>query len=106
MLNNEEPINLMFRTSPQLLTTSSYDSIRRQNYGEIILLQRAPHLCTSGSYTQPPKYALSDHSQGSVSMQEIRVESIITRRIIHVCPAVQRNFTHAPIGNTKIPEYV
>lgn len=105
MLNNEEPINLMFRTSPQLLTTSSYDSIRRQNYGGIILLQRAPHLCTSGSYTQPPKYALSDHSQGSVSMQEIRVESIITRRIIHVCPAVQSKLhtrTDRKHQNTRI----
>lgn len=29
MLNNEEPINLMFRTSLQLLTMSSYDSICR-----------------------------------------------------------------------------
>lgn len=61
MLNNEEPIKLMFRTSPQLLTTSSYDSIRRQNYEEMILLQSDRHFSTSGPPTpehqgqdQPP----------------------------------------------------
>lgn len=39
MLNNEEPINLMFRTSLQLLTMSSYDSICRQNYGGGIIFR-------------------------------------------------------------------
>ena len=45
----------MFRTSPQLLTTSSYDSIRRQNYEEIILLQSAPRFLHIWFLnTQPP----------------------------------------------------
>lgn len=106
MLNNEEPINLMFRTSPQLLTTSSYDSIRRQNYGGIILLQRAPHLCTSGSYTQPPKYALSDHSTDPsvCKRSEWRAyyETLNTR--VSGC-AEETSHTHRS-EKTKIPEYV
>lgn len=61
MLNNEEPINLMFRTSPQLLTKSSYDSIRRQNDGEVILLQSATHLAHLVLKTPTTKYDLFDH---------------------------------------------
>lgn len=96
MLNNEEPINLMFRTSPQLLTTSSYDSIRRQNYGEIILLQRAPHLCTSGSYTQPPNM----HCVITPRIRQYARDQsgeFIVRYVKHVGPTAQNNFTHAPI---------
>lgn len=37
MLNNEEPINLMLRTSLELLTMLSYDVVRSLNYEEIIL---------------------------------------------------------------------
>lgn len=48
MLNNEEPVNLMFRTSLELLMKPSYDWIQRRNYEEIITHQCARHQSTSG----------------------------------------------------------
>lgn len=44
MLNIEEPINLMLRTSLEVLTVPSYDAIRWLSYEEIILVWRASSL--------------------------------------------------------------
>lgn len=76
MLNNEEPINLMFRTSPQLLTTSGYDWIRRQNYEEIIsfgVLLIPAHLVLKHP---TPKYI---HRQPPSSEGEDRNERLATK---------------------------